>query len=95
MTIIKPVISQKSKEDYLTRKICTFFVLPGANKFEIRNEFENLFSVKVKKIRTLRNKPVLQKEKYLRRNALITYTKLNKKAFIELMPDQELKNIFE
>ncbi|CAG8797822.1 8806_t:CDS:2, partial [Racocetra persica] len=42
---------------------------------------------KVKKVRTSRQKPVLQKTRYLRRYPGKITTKLQKKAFIELMPE--------
>jgi len=93
MTIIKPVLSEKSNE--LSKKgILCFFVLPSANKFQIKKEFEDIFKVKIKKIRVSRKKPVLRSLKHLQKSPTKAYTKLQKKAFIELKPGQEFKGFF-
>src|SRR5436305_3845731 len=95
MLIQKPVLTEKSKLVYQKNKVYTFYVLPSANKFQIKKAVETMFSddknkVKVKSIRTSRQKPVLQKTRYLQKSPTRLYTKLKKKAFVELMPGQKL-----
>jgi large subunit ribosomal protein L23 len=90
MIIQKPVFSEKSWKEYQRGKICVFYVAPSANKFQIKKSFEEMFRVKVKKVRTSRKKPVSQKTSSLRRLPGKNSTKLQKKAFVELMPNQEL-----
>jgi large subunit ribosomal protein L23 len=90
MTIIKPVLTEKGQLLYQKNKIYAFYVLPSANKFQIKQELEKMFQVKVKKIRTSRQKPVLRQARYLQKSPTRIYTKLKKKAFIELMPGQKL-----
>jgi large subunit ribosomal protein L23 len=94
MTILKPVLSEKSRLSHEKNKIYTFYVTPSSNKFQIKNEFEKMFNVKVKKIRTTKQKPVVHKAKYLQKSPTKIYTKLKKKAFVELAQGQELKNFF-
>ena len=94
MLIQKPILSEKSQKLYQKNKIYVFSVLPETNKFQIKKELENIFQVKVKKIRSSRKKPVLQKTRYLQKSPTRIYTKLRKKAFVELMPGQKLP-IFE
>ncbi len=93
--IIKPILSEKSQLIYQKNKICSFYVLPQSNKFQIKKAFEEMFQVKVKSVRTSRQKPVLQKTRYLQKSPSRIYTKLRKKAFIELMPGQKLLGFFE
>ena len=94
MLIQKPNLSEKSQRVYQQNKIYTFDVSPSANKFQIREDFEKMFQVKVKKVRTSRKRRVLQKPRYLQKHPGKLYTKLRKKAFIELMPGQKLPNFF-
>jgi large subunit ribosomal protein L23 len=94
MLIIKPLLTEKGQLLYQKNKIYAFYVLPSSNKFQIKQELENMFQVKVKKIRTSRQKPVLRQTRYLQKSPTRVYTKLKKKAFVELMPGQKLP-IFE
>jgi len=94
MIIQKPLLTEKGQLIYQKNKIYAFYVSPSANKFQIKQELEKMFQVKVKKIRTSRQKPVLRKTRYLQRSPTKIYTKLKKKAFVELMPGQKLP-IFE
>jgi len=87
--IIKPVLTEKG---HLTH---AFYVLPQANKFQIKKAFEEMFKVKVKKVRTSRQKPVLRQTRYLQKSPTRIYTKLRKIARIELMPGQKLPELFE
>src|SRR5687768_10859663 len=90
MIIKKPVYSEKSRFTYQKNKVCVFYVSPQANKFQIKKNFEEMFQVKVKKVRTSRQKPVQQRIRFRQKFPGKLYTKLRKKAFIELMPNQEL-----
>ena len=94
MLIQKLVFSEKSQQAYLKNKIYVFLVAPQTNKFQIKKAFEEMFKVKVKNVRTSRQKPVLHKTRYLQKSPTRIYTKLRKKAFIELMPGQKLSGIF-
>jgi large subunit ribosomal protein L23 len=94
MLIQKPVLTEKGQLIYQKSKVYAFYVLPSANKFQIKQTLEEMFQVKVKKVRTSRQKPVLRQTRYLQKSPTRVYTKLRKKAFIELMPGQKLP-IFE
>src|SRR5437763_1363366 len=94
MLIIKPILTEKGQLIYQNNKVYAFYVLPSANKFQIKQAFQEMFQVKVKKVRTSRQKPVLRQTRYLQKSPTRVYTKLRKKAFVELMPGQKLP-IFE
>ena len=89
--IIKLVSTEKSKliSQKEKGKICVE-VKPSANKFQIKKAFEELFGAKVESVNTTRKKPVLQKTSHLRRFPGKSYTKLQKKAYIKLIPNQKL-----
>ena len=53
--IIRPVVSEKSY-GLLDNGVYTFVVAPDANKVEIRQAIEAIFSVKVTKVNTLNRK---------------------------------------
>ncbi|CAG8761143.1 14841_t:CDS:2, partial [Cetraspora pellucida] len=67
---------------------------PDQQSKEKLSELEKMFAVKIKKIRTSRQKPVLRQARYLQKSPTRIYTKLRKKAFVELMPGQKLP-VFE
>ena len=95
MLIQKPILTEKSQLLYQKNKLYVFSVLPSANKFQIKQAIEALNpQIKVKKIRTSRQKPVVRQARYLQKSPTRVYTKLKKKAFVELMPGQKLP-IFE
>ncbi|CAI2165513.1 2661_t:CDS:2 [Funneliformis geosporum] len=52
--------------------------------------FEEMFGVRVKKVHTSRQKPVLHKVRYLQKSPTRIYTKLRKKAFVKLMPELKI-----
>jgi len=95
MIIQKPILTEKGQLIYQKSKFYAFYVLPSANKFQIKQELEKMFSIKVKKVRTSRQKPVLHKARFLQKSPSKIYTKLRKKAFIELMPGSKLPEVFE
>ncbi|WNE39975.1 MAG: 50S ribosomal protein L23 [Mycoplasmataceae bacterium] len=94
MIIQKPVLTEKGQILYQKNKIYTFYVSPAANKFQIKKELEGMFDIKIKKVRTSRQSPVLRQSRYLQKSPTKIYTKLKKKAFVELMPGEKLA-IFE
>ena len=53
--IIRPVVSEKSYA-LLDAGVYTFIVAPDANKTEIRQAVESIFSVRVTKVNTLNRK---------------------------------------
>ena len=98
--IQRQVLSKKSFEQQAKAKIYTFYVHPVANKFQIKQAIEDYEKqlgrkVKVKKIRTCREKPVKQKTSLLRKFPGKIYTKLRKKAFVQLQPGYQLTMVME
>ncbi|CAG8587611.1 4886_t:CDS:10, partial [Cetraspora pellucida] len=69
---------------YQKNKVYAFYVLPSANKFQIKQGLEKMFAVKIKKIRTSRQKPVLRQARYLQKSPTRIYTKLRKKALDDI-----------
>jgi len=51
--IVRPVVTEKSSTAYQMRKEYTFEVHPEANKHQIREALEKLFSVTVTDVRTM------------------------------------------
>src|SRR4051812_14339605 len=98
MIIQKPVLTKKSQLLQQKNKVYAFYVQPSANKFQIRMAIESMFGeakIKVKTIRTIRQKSVLQKTRFLQKTPGKIYTSVRKKALIQLMPGQNLPNFFE
>jgi len=98
MLIQKPVLTRKSQLLHQKDNIYTFYVQPSLNKFQIRAAIESMFrdsKIKVKKVRTSRQKPVLQKKRYSQKFPGKIYTALRKKVFVQLAPNQNLPNFFE
>lgn len=85
------VLSSKSREQEKKKGIYSFYVHPKANKYQIKQAIENLYLVKVKKIRVCRQKPVKQKTSLLRKFPGKFSTSLRKKAFIELFSGYRLR----
>ena len=93
MIIQKPILTEKSQLIYQKNKVYSFYVAPSANKFQIAKALQEMFqdsNLKIKNIRTSRQKPFLQKTRYLQKHPIRIYTKLRKKAFVELIPGQKL-----
>lgn len=86
--IIKPVVTEKSM-DLLADNKYTFIVDKKANKTEIRNAIENIFSVRVEKVYT-----VNVKSKPKRMGKFEGKTTSRKKAIVALKPGQKIK-LFE
>jgi ribosomal protein L23 len=90
MEIIRGYVLSSKNQQQEKEKIYTFWVNPQVNKFQIKQFIEEFFQVKVKKVRTCRKKPVQQKVSLLRKFPGKFYTKLRKKAFIQLAPGYQL-----
>ncbi|HHV17091.1 MAG TPA: 50S ribosomal protein L23 [Gelria sp.] len=86
--IIKPVVTEKSM-DLLADNKYTFVVDRRANKTQIKNAVENIFSVKVDNIRTINIKG-----KPKRMGRFEGYTPNRKKAIVTLMPGHKIR-LFE
>jgi large subunit ribosomal protein L23 len=86
--IIRPVVSEKSYE-LLTANKYTFRVDPRAHKTQIRQAVEEVFSVRVRDVRTLS-----VKSKPKRRGYTSGRTRSWKKAVVELHPEDSIE-LFE
>lgn len=61
--IIKPVMTEKSYDDLHAKKY-VFIVKITANKTQIKQAVEDIFSVKVEKVNTLRREGKLKRQGY-------------------------------
>lgn len=77
--ILTPVVTEKSTE-LQKERIYIFKVPPRANKIEIKKAVEELFNVKVEKVRTLTVKPKFRKW----RGRVVGKTSRWKKAIVKL-----------
>lgn len=55
-TVVRPVVTEKSSAAYGSRREYAFQVHPDATKVQIREAVEQLFGVRVAKVRTLRQR---------------------------------------
>lgn len=83
--IQKPVISEKTSTDTMTRNAYTFRVPLDANKVEIREAVQRLFDVKVLRVNTSK---VNGKRRVRGRN--VGFTQDWKKAIVVLSPDDKI-----
>jgi large subunit ribosomal protein L23 len=86
--IIHPVVSEKSYELLAANKY-TFRVHPRAHKTQVRQAVEEVFSVRVRDVRTLS-----VKSKPKRRGYTSGRTRRWKKAVVQLHPDDSIE-LFE
>jgi large subunit ribosomal protein L23 len=86
--IIRPVVSEKSYELLAANKY-TFRVHPRAHKTQVRQAVEEVFSVRVRDVRTLS-----VKSKPKRRGYTSGRTRRWKKAVVQLHPDDSIE-LFE
>lgn len=87
--VVRPLVTEKSSAAYAERGEYTFIANPDANKHEIKDAIEQLFDVRVKRVRTL-----IQRS---RRKTLGRYVGRRpkwKKAFVQLEGDDTIE-IFE
>ncbi len=82
--IIKPVITEKTMNLLVENKY-TFIVDKRANKTEIKNAIESIFSVKVEKVYTMN-----VKGKPKRQGRAVGRTPNRKKAIVALKPGQKI-----
>jgi large subunit ribosomal protein L23 len=88
--IVRPVLTEKSTALTAARNVITFDVARDANKIEIKNAVEALFSVKVDSVRVIR---VSGKIKKVGRS--IGRAQDRKKAYVKLVAGQKPPAIFE
>jgi large subunit ribosomal protein L23 len=62
--IIKPLVTEKSTHQQNTRNTYAFQVNPGANKQQIKQAVEQLYSVKVTDVRTMNRRGKPRRTKY-------------------------------
>jgi len=77
--IIKPLVTEKSTHQQTTRNVYTFMVHQKANKPQIKQAIEKIYSVKVKDVRTL-----VRKGKPRRNRFAVTTTSDWKRAIVVL-----------
>jgi len=82
--ILKPVITEKSIATG-AHNFYTFFVHRSANKQQIKQAIQKIFSVKVEAVKIVNVKP-----KSKRRGRHTGSTARQKKAIIKLQPDQKI-----
>lgn len=84
--IIKPLVTEKSTHQQATRNTYAFQVSPNANKQQIRDAVEKLYSVKVADVRTLnrKGKPRRTKKGYTTRSD-------TKRAVVALHEDSRIE----
>lgn len=90
--LLKPVISEKTMQESEIYRRYTFLVNNKANKFQISNEINKLFSVNVIKVRTMIYAPDIN-IKYTKRGRQISKSKKLKKAIIDLAEGSKI-NIY-
>lgn len=60
----RPIVTEKNMARVETRRTYTFEVLADANKIEIRNAVEKVFSVKVERVHTVTVKGKMKRRGY-------------------------------
>lgn len=83
--IVRPLVTEKGTHLSETRNCYSFEVAQGANKAQIKQAVEKIYSVKVKAVRTAN-----RKGKPRRRGARMGYTSDWKKAVVQLHPDYRI-----
>jgi large subunit ribosomal protein L23 len=86
--ILRPVVSEKSYA-LLDRNTYTFIVRPQANKTEIKEAVQAIFSVRVLNVNTLH-----RKGKRKRTRQVMGVRKSTKRALVTLHPDDKIE-LFE
>jgi large subunit ribosomal protein L23 len=88
--IIEPVVSEKSY-DLIESNVYTFLVHPDANKTEIRQAIESIFSVRVLKVNTLNRKGKRMRN---RRTGASSARPTTKRAIVTVHADDSI-DLFE
>ena len=86
--ILRPVVSEKSYA-LLDRNTYTFIVRPSANKTEIKEAIQAIFSVRVTNVNTLH-----RKGKRKRTRQVMGVRRNTKRALVTLHPDDKIE-LFE
>jgi large subunit ribosomal protein L23 len=84
--IIKPLVTEKSTHQQNTRNVYTFMVHQDANKPQIKQAVEKLYSVKVRDVRTL-----VRKGKPRRSRFKLAKTSDWKRAIVVLEEDSRIE----
>ncbi|MFQ5550949.1 MAG: 50S ribosomal protein L23 [Gemmatimonadales bacterium] len=87
--VVRPVVTEKSSASYASRQEYTFIARPDATKNEIKDAIEQLFGVRVKKVRTL-----IQRSKRKTMGKYVGRRPKWKKAFVQLEGDDTIE-VFE
>lgn len=88
--VLRPVFTEKSTARAQALNVLTFEVARGANKIEIRQAVERLFSVKVAAVRTVKVASKIRKV-----GKSIGRTSEAKKAYVKLKAGEKLPAVFE
>ena len=84
--IIKPLVTEKTTHQQATRNAYTFQVNRDANKHQIAQAVEKLYSVKVADVRTLNRKGKPRRTRYR-----MTHTSDWKRAIVVLAGDSRIE----
>jgi large subunit ribosomal protein L23 len=87
--IVRPIITEKSSAGQMNENHYTFEVSPDANKHEIKQAVERLFSVHVQQVRTAQ-----QRGKWRRRGVHVGKRANWKKAVVKLAEGETI-DVFE
>jgi large subunit ribosomal protein L23 len=90
--VIKPIVSEKSY-GLFDQGVYTFEVHPEANKIQIRQAVEEMFSVQVKRVNTL-NRQGKTKQRRTRRSITMGKRADTKRAIVTLKGDDRI-DLFE
>ena len=83
--IIRPIVSERSF-DMMSENKYTFEVARDANKYQIKDAIEELFSVKVESVNTINVKPKKKRVRYI-----AGYTRQWKKAVVTLKEGETIE----
>lgn len=87
--LIKPIISEKSEKLTGKHNVYTFVVNKGANKIEIKNAVEAMFTTNVLEVNTA-NMPVKVKSRNTRSGVIKGTKPAFKKAYVTIAEGEEL-----
>ncbi|MFH1423127.1 MAG: 50S ribosomal protein L23 [Planctomycetota bacterium] len=83
--VIRPIITEKTEKSQKFQNVYVFQVADNANKLEIKDAVEKIWSVTVLKVRVLRNKGKIRRVRYKRGK-----TPEWKKAIVSLQKGQTI-----
>lgn len=89
--IVRPLVTEKTSTLQFDENKYTFEVVPDANKPEIRRAVEQLFEVRVRKVRTMNYRG---KKRRVGRSQEVSQSKNWKKAVVELAEGDSI-DVFE